>query len=429
MAGFLRHPAFRISIVYVIVSTAWILISDQILDAMVSDPERLSILQTTKGWVFVFFTGWLLYAMITRYADERERTERHLVESEERLGLVANATNDVVWDWNVLSGALWWNQNYYSLFGYRPSSSQEDIDSWYEHIHPEDRARLQTDIEAVVKGGGNVWVGEYRYQRADGSWAHIYDRGFVLRDAAQTAYRMVGSMQDISPRKAVEEELRQSQADLRRLAANVESAREEERTRIAREIHDELGQAMTALKMDVSWLERKALSDPALLAEKTQEMIQLIDGTIRTIRRIATELRPGVLDNLGIQAAIEWQAQEFTRHTGIGCSLAFTPKSITLDDLRSTALFRILQETLTNVARHANASAVQIALLVNGTSANLEVRDNGKGFSADDPASLNSFGIIGIRERVSHLHGTVTFDSAAGHGTTVRIYLPLEPTT
>jgi signal transduction histidine kinase len=158
-------------------------------------------------------------------------------------------------------------------------------------------------------------------------------------------------------------------------------------------------------------------------------MIQLIDGTIRTIRRIATELRPGVLDNLGIQAAIEWQAQEFTRHTGIGCSLAFTPKSITLDDLRSTALFRILQETLTNVARHANASAVQIALLVNGTSANLEVRDNGKGFSADDPASLNSFGIIGIRERVSHLHGTVTFDSAAGHGTTVRIYLPLEPTT
>jgi signal transduction histidine kinase len=238
---------------------------------------------------------------------------------------------------------------------------------------------------------------------------------------------MVGSMQDISPRKAAEEELLQSQADLRRLAANVESAREEERTRIAREIHDELGQAMTALKMDVSWLEKKALSDPALLAEKTQEMIQLIDDTIRTIRRIATELRPGVLDNLGIQAAIEWQAQEFGRHTGIACSLAFSPKSVTLDDLRSTALFRILQETLTNVARHAGATAVQIALQVDASNAILEVRDNGKGFSADDPASLNTFGIIGIRERVSHLRGAVTFTSAAGQGTTVRVQLPLEP--
>jgi two-component system sensor histidine kinase UhpB len=422
----MKHPAFKIALAYIVVSALWIIISDRVLDALVSDPVPLSYLQTIKGWFFVFFTGWLLYLMISRYAGERERFAQTLLESQERLQMVANATNDVVWDWNLKTNALWWNQNYFSLFGYRPEDMRDNLSDWSDRVHPEEKDRILAGIEEVLSSGANVWSDEYRYLRADGTTAYIFDRGFVLRDAAGQAYRMVGSMQDITHRKETEEQILHSQAELRRLTAYVESAREEERTRIAREIHDELGQAMTALKMDVSWLERKAIADPSTLTEKTQEMIQLIDETIRTIRRIATELRPGVLDNLGIQAAIEWQAQEFEHHTGIHCTLSFEPSAITLDDLRSTALFRILQETLTNVARHAHATAVHIALEEDHGDVSLQVRDNGKGISSEDLAILNSFGIIGIRERVSHLGGRVNFSGTPGKGTIVRVTLPLE---
>jgi two-component system sensor histidine kinase UhpB len=391
----------------------------------VSDPQLVSRFQTFKGWGFVLFTGWLLFVLIRRYARERELFSRTLVESQERLQMVASATNDVVWDWNLTTNALWWNRNYFSLFGHSESETIPDINSWYDHLHPDDKERVVTGIHRVIESGGNAWSDEYRYRRADGSWAHIFDRGFVIRDAEAVARRMVGSMQDITTRKEAEEQLLQSQDELRKLAAYVESAREEERTRIAREIHDELGQSMTALKMDVSWLEKKLAAESPSHAEKTQEMIRLIDSTIRSIRRIATELRPGVLDNLGIQAAVEWQAQEFEHHTGIRCTISFEPQTIELDDLRSTALFRILQETLTNVARHAQATEVHIALSLDDARATLEIRDNGIGIAKNHLAVMNSFGIIGIRERVSHFGGSVSFSGTPGKGTDVRIILPL----
>lgn len=421
-----RLPALRIVLIYMIVGALWILLSDNILESVVSDPVVLSHMQTLKGWLYVAFTGTLLFVLIRRYSTERELFSRTIVESQERLQLVSDATNDVVWDWNLDTNALWWNQNYYTLFGHDRINVPPDITGWYTHLHPQDKERIIAGIHRLIDTGGSTWSDEYRYERADGTFAYILDRGFVIRDPAAVAHRMVGSMQDISGRKHAEQQILQSQAELRKLAAYVESAREEERTRIAREIHDELGQAMTGLKMDVSWLEKKLPAGVPMFAEKTQEMTQLIDSTIKSIRRIATELRPGVLDNLGIQAAIEWQAQEFEHHTGITCSVTFRPEAVVLDDQRSTAVFRILQEALTNVARHAHATKVRILLIQESGSVVLEVIDNGKGISRDNLAVLKSFGILGIRERASQFGGTVEITGTPGAGTTARIVLPLE---
>ena len=419
-------PAFRIVLIYVAVGTIWILLSDKLLESMVSDPVTLSHFQTVKGWFFVFFTGVLLYILIRGYSREKLAASLSLMESEDRFQLVASATNDVVWDWNLISNALWWNPNFFILFGYPKGDPSLNISSWSDHLHPEDKDRVEEGIHRLIDSGGSTWSDEYRFARADGTYAHIYDRGFVIRSAAGVPQRMVGTMLDITDRKKAEALILESRTEIRKLAAYVESAREGERTRIAREIHDELGQAMTALKMDVSWLEKKLSPAHPHLAEKTEEMIQLIDATIQSIRRIASELRPGVLDNLGIQAAIEWQAQEFESHSHIRCIVSFSPENITLDDPRSTAIFRILQETLTNVGRHAGATEVRISLARESGALTLEVADNGRGISRTDLGTLASFGILGIRERVSHFGGTVTISGAEGKGTTARIVLPME---
>jgi PAS domain S-box-containing protein len=226
-------------------------------------------------------------------------------------------------------------------------------------------------------------------------------------------------MSDITERKRVEDELQGSREQLRNLTLYLESVREQERTNIAREIHDELAQALTALKMDVSWLDHRLPSDPKSLIEKTQSMNDLIDTTIQTVKRISAELRPGILDDLGLVAAIEWQAEEFQNRTGIVCHVTVEPQDIMLDQDRSTAIFRIFQETLTNVARHAHATRVTVSLKVKAGTLILRLSDNGRGIAEEQISDPQSFGLIGMQERVHPWGGKVSFKGIPGKGTTV----------
>jgi PAS domain S-box-containing protein len=224
---------------------------------------------------------------------------------------------------------------------------------------------------------------------------------------------------DITERKRVEDELQASREQLRNLSTYLESVREQERTNIAREIHDELAQALTALKMDVSWLDHRLPSDHKSLLEKTQSMKDLVDTTIQTVKRISSELRPGILDDLGLIAAIEWQADEFHNRTGIVCHVTVDPHDIMVDQDRSTAIFRIFQETLTNVARHAQASKVTVSLKEKSGTLTLRVRDNGRGITEEQICAPQSFGLIGMQERVHPWGGKVNFKGIPGKGTTV----------
>jgi signal transduction histidine kinase len=202
--------------------------------------------------------------------------------------------------------------------------------------------------------------------------------------------------------------------------------REQERTNIAREIHDDLGQTLTALKMDISWLRKKLPKDQETLLEKTKAMTKLTDMTIKTVKRISTELRPGLLDDLGLVAAIEWQAEEFKNRTGITYKLTIDPEEIILDPDRSTTIFRIFQETLTNIARHAKATRVTISLKKKDDKVELRVRDNGKGITEKQISHPKSFGLMGIRERVHPWEGQVKISGIPGKGTTVVVRIPIE---
>jgi signal transduction histidine kinase len=219
------------------------------------------------------------------------------------------------------------------------------------------------------------------------------------------------------------ERLRESEEKLRRLAAHLISVREEERAHIAREIHDELGQVLTGLKMEVTWLAKRLRDKP--LIEKTDSMCKLIDTTVQTVRKIATGLRPEMLDDMGIIAAVGWQAKEFQKRTGIRCR-AKLPPEVKLDIDISTTMFRIFQEILTNVARHSRATRVDIELMLNEERIGLEVVDNGVGIADDDLNGKKSLGLLGMHERALLFGGDVKITGTPGHGTRVSVSIPMK---
>jgi signal transduction histidine kinase len=229
---------------------------------------------------------------------------------------------------------------------------------------------------------------------------------------------------ELAERALTEQRLRSSEENLRALAGHLQSVREEERIHIAREIHDELGQALTGLKYDIGTLAKSSLKDEPETAERTQALSQSIDRIINSVRRIASGLRPEVLDEIGLAAAIEWQAREFQRRTGIRCTVDIPRGFPDPDKERSTAVFRIFQELLTNVARHANASRVK-AQLSDGDAISLAVEDNGRGIKDVEIESPTSLGFMGLRERVLAFGGNIAVQGEEGKGTKVSVSIPM----
>ena len=235
-----------------------------------------------------------------------------------------------------------------------------------------------------------------------------------------------GVQRDVTARRLAEDEIARSREELRALAARLESVREEERTRIAREIHDELGQSLTGLKLDIAWL-RQRLREQTDLVDRVQSVVGRIDGTIDAVRRIATELRPSVLDHLGLVAAVEWQAREFEQLSGLVVALRLPPDNPAIQDVIATTVFRMLQETLTNVARHAEATRVEIGLEVDDAALTLRVEDNGRGITDAEVRDRHSLGLVGLRERAIACGGELTIEGRRGLGTIVTARLPLRP--
>ncbi len=233
---------------------------------------------------------------------------------------------------------------------------------------------------------------------------------------------MFAVSQDITEDKKKTEALVKSQTELQNLATYLQNVIEQERTVVAREIHDELGQVMTSLKMDISWLGDKQ-KDPEL-SEKFLQIKEDIDQAISSVQRISTELRPGILDHLGLTAAIEWQVCEFQKRTGINCELKIESGDIRIDADCSTTIFRILQEALTNIIRHAKSKKVIVKFYLDKGCLHLDVLDNGIGMDIKKISTRPTYGLTGMRERVRALKGEVSIESTTGKGTTIRVMIP-----
>ncbi|HOI08112.1 MAG TPA: sensor histidine kinase [Deltaproteobacteria bacterium] len=269
-----------------------------------------------------------------------------------------------------------------------------------------------------------TFVNEFYCRRKDGKDILCRMRAARIGDKL-VEKRIVITYEDITKQRLAEEEIERSHEQLRNLTAYLRSVHEKESSRIAREIHDELGQSLTALQMDVSWLGSQLPARMKHLIEKTHRMEQLVNGTIDSVHRIITELRPILLDDLGLPAAIEWQAQEFQNRSGIRCDVHVSCRECSIDKDMATALFRVFQETLTNVARHSGATLVRVRLTHGEEGVRLEVTDNGKGITRRQMEDPRSFGIIGMRERVSILGGSIRITGKRNRGTAVSVVIPI----
>jgi PAS domain S-box-containing protein len=294
--------------------------------------------------------------------------------------------------------------------------------------HPDDRDATIAAVQALVAGETLTDRREKRYLAKNGRtiWADLAV-SLVRGDREQPLYAL-GIIQDITERKQADKQLRASQERSRQLAAYVVEAREDERSRIAREIHDELGQVLIGLKMGLESLAADCTGNRASRAEIGRQIARIsriVRRSIGSVKTISAQLRPGILDQLGLAAAIEWQAHEFESNTGIKCAIEKMPASLILTAEQSTAVFRVFQEVLTNVVRHAQASGIWVRLSTGPHWLTLSVRDNGVGLrknKLDDPGAM---GLLGMRERASLLGGTIQFKGVRGKGTTVTLRLPI----
>ena len=266
---------------------------------------------------------------------------------------------------------------------------------------------------------------EREYVRKDGTTFPATLNVFIEVDEKGELVRTKAIARDMTERKQVEKALRRSREELRNLSAHIELTREEERRYIAQEIHDELGQILSKLKLDISWLKKRLSSDQEQLAEKADKMSGLVDSTIRTVQRVSSKLRPDVLDHLGLAAAIEWQAKEFREQTGIKGSTTVDPDIGIEDQNIAIAVFRTSQEALTNIMRHAQAKRADIVLKKENNTLILDVQDNGIGISEDKISHHTSFGLMGMRERARYLGGKVYIASVPNKGTRVTVHIPL----
>jgi signal transduction histidine kinase len=235
-----------------------------------------------------------------------------------------------------------------------------------------------------------------------------------------------GYARDITERKKAEIELKESHKELRELTAHLQTIREEERTHIAREVHDVLGQQITGLKMDMTWLNKKITDKDKSTEERFKEMLSLADEMVKTVRKISSELRPGILDDLGLIPALEWQSSEFEKRTGIKCYFTSNNTLPDIDKKNATGIFRIYQEMLTNVARHAEATEVDAAITSDAGAIRLTIADNGKGMNLEEMKLKKTLGITGMKERAAMMKGTLTVQPRAEGGTMVILSVPVQ---
>ncbi|HEX4855338.1 MAG TPA: ATP-binding protein [Limnobacter sp.] len=306
------------------------------------------------------------------------------------------------------------------LFGLPSRLFLENPHYFFEQFEAEDAAALfEQLLEPPRPGMPLSWEGRLKsHGKREQRWVYLN----AVAKAQGSVFVWDGVLLDISDRKEAEERLQRAQAELRLVTAEFEKRREQERGAIAREIHDDMGGSLTKLKADVAWLNKSMPNEPAV-QEKLDDMLELIEHLLASSQRIAKDLRPGILD-YGLIPALEWQMKDFQKRTQIEGTFQSNTDELDLDAEQSTALFRILQEALTNIVKHAHATRVDVELFVTEDELSLEIRDNGRGIENTDKLKETSFGLRGMQERVAAFDGWVDVSGALGSGTTVMVSIP-----
>lgn len=377
------------------------------------DLSIVSIQQSNKP----FFCAFI------RDISERKKAENELRKLKESYLALINNVEGIVWEADAKTFEFTFvSENAERLLGYPKEMWLEKPRFWADHIYKEDRGWA---IDYCMKCTKDKIPHDFEYRMIAADGRLIWLRDIVsVQVENDEAVKLSGIMVDITNQKISEEENREKKEQLQLLAEHLQEIREEERKSIAREIHDELGQQLTIMKMDVSWLEENMKEKNEAIEYKMSEFKKMIDQTVSTVRRIAYELRPSMLDDMGLVAAIEWQLTEFEKRSGIKTEYHGRQSRFPLTDAAKTGLFRIVQESLTNVGRYAKAKHVKVSLMQENNSIILKIVDDGVGFEIEKLAFKKSLGIVGMKERCLMLGGEFKIETTVGTGTKIKVIIP-----
>ena len=356
-----------------------------------------------------------------RDISDRKKAEQALKESENRLRTILHTEPECIKLLRINGELEDMNPAGLAMI------EADDIDqvkgkSIFNIINKPYRKAFQNLTENVFKGKPGTL--EFEITGFKGTRRWLSTNAVPMKDAEGKILSLLGVTRDVTDRKKAEEEIKKTTEELRQLTAHLQKIREEERKRIGREIHDELGQQLTAIKMDVAWIDKKTPPETTILKDKLKNIITLLDGSNKSIRRILSELRPGILDDYGLLEALEWINKQFTSNTGIPVEFNTAETEIKLPDDMSTCIFRIYQEAFTNITRYAGAKRVITSLYINDNTIEVQIADDGMGFDPSLIQHRKSFGILGMKERILSLEGNFELESSPGKGTKIIIRLP-----
>ena len=343
---------------------------------------------------------------------------------------MAEATNDILWDWDLVTREHWWSPTAREKFGY-DDHAEPSISAWTDRLHPDDRERVMAIVDQALASETKTVTAEYRFRLADGSYGYFYDRGQIVRDASGQAIRMIGAMIDVTLSKRAYASLEAAYQRLRSMSRELQAVETNERRRLSRELHDEVGQLLTALKFDLE-ASRQALSDKVVVEagrafERTVRALETTDELFVRLRRVVRALRPSVLEELGLKDALEAMVSEIQSRSDLACSVSVegTAAEDAATPAIEAALYRMAQELVTNVVRHAQAMTLSVVLDADASQWRLTVQDDGVGFNPK-AESISGMGIRGVRERAEILGGHVDVSSLPGAGTTITVWIPVQ---
>ena len=389
--------------------------------------EEVLLTTSTHREVFVhlsgnpfLFDGQEGISVVVTDITKRKEMEEHLRKSEERFQTVAVNVSDAIWDWDVTEKVVWRSPGFNSIFRYPVEKVDTTFEWWVQNLHPEDRKAVVTNLEAVLRAKPTTYRHYYRFRRGDGIYVDVEDRASAIYNEKGILRRVIGTVSDITERKKTE-------AAKLELSKNILNAQEQERQRVARELHDGVNQLLSSGKYRLHSIKEHLARNDKALGKKVEEAQTIIEKAIAEIRLISRNLRPSELDDLGLAAAVRSLCEEFRERTGIMIETKIALGTLSLPKTVELTIYRIIQEALNNVEKHSGASEVSISLAPLPDGIALTICDNGRGFDIANvrKTEKSGWGLDNMRERASYLGGRMAVKSVPQKGTEITLQIPL----
>ena len=410
--------SLKLALIFLVFAVLYIIFSDKItLSVSKNDLQLYNQLQTYKGIVFVILSSLLIYtvsARMTRDIDKAHKDQQDLLERYNVLGM---ATNDGIWDLNLVTGECFTNRTLQDMFGYSAEELSDNKSWWTLNLHPDDKRRVVDSMDLKLTEGATVWQDEYRFKCKDGTYKWIFDRGYIMREKSGLPYRLVGAMQDVTEQRNLQQQLLTEQLRHKNeMASSVISAQEAERKKLGEELHDNITQLLSVIKLYIENAKGDPSNQDELLKKSSEYLVQVIDE----IKALSRALIPPMIRDIDLVDAIKAIASHIRLATNMNIKIESEgfDESI-LSDASKLMMYRVIQEKINNILNHAAATEIYILLCTSDNKIKAIIKDNGKGF---DPSNVKAgIGLNSIRNRVESVNGQMALESAPGKGCTLTI--------